>query len=183
MSWLIRRAGRLMLALSLLLGCLLTPAAPSGALAMAASPPVFSPVLAQLHEHPSETGSPVLRSLVSLRDLDDQAWQLVAYRDGPPGAPLRLRVVGYPGKVRLDHPSSLKVRSGPFEWELEDVTLESSALGKDGRSAAAEFDLGPLLAELTRNRPLRLRLQGVFTELPVPPFVVAEWRSLVESPA
>lgn len=169
MSSLIRRAGRLLLALTLVLGSLLTW--PTG------------PVLAQLHEHPGETGSPVLRSLVSLRDLDDQAWQLVAFRDGPPGAPLLLRVVGYPGKVRLDHPTALEVSSGPFQWQLEDLTLESPALGNDGRAAAAEFDLNPLLAELNQNRPLRLRLPGVFTELPVPPFVVAEWRSLETTPA
>ncbi|MFN9945156.1 MAG: DUF3122 domain-containing protein, partial [bacterium] len=44
--------------------------------------------------------------------------------------------------------------------------------------AAAEFDLAPLLADLTNNRPLRLELPGVFTELPVPPYVVKEWRQL-----
>ncbi|WP_255102950.1 MULTISPECIES: DUF3122 domain-containing protein [unclassified Synechococcus] len=168
MSGMIRRAGRLLLALSLVLAGLFA---------------LVAPATAQLHQHPSETGSPVLRSLVSVRDLDDQAWQLVAFRDGPPGAALRLRVVGYPGKVRLDHPTSLQVRSGPFQWQLEDLTLESQALSNDGRSAAAEFDLSPLLAELSQNRPLRLRLPGVFTELPVPPFVVAEWRSLVRAPA
>jgi hypothetical protein len=32
-----------------------------------------------------------------------------------------------------------------------------------------------LLADLQQNRPLRLRLPGVFVELPVPPYVVAEW--------
>ncbi len=173
MTPLIRRVAPLLLALFLVLGSLAAGAAPSDALTL----------VAQLHAHPSETGTPVLRSLVSLRDLDDQAWQLVAFRDGPPGDPLRLRVVGYPGKVRIDHPTSLQVRSGPFEWELEDVTLQSSALGNDRRSAAAEFDLQPLLADLNRNRPLRLRLPGVFTELPVPPFVVAEWRSLVGTTA
>ena len=29
-----------------------------------------------------------------------------------------------------------------------------------------------------KNRPLRLSLSGVFSDLPVPPFVVKEWRSL-----
>ncbi|WP_094554656.1 DUF3122 domain-containing protein [Synechococcus sp. 1G10] len=168
MSGVIRQAGRLLLSLGLVLACLFA---------------LVKPAAAQLHAHPSETGSPVLRSLVSVRDLDDQAWQLVAFRDGPPGAPLRLRVVGYPGKVRLDHPTALQVRSGPFQWQLEDLTLENQALSNDGRAAAAEFDLSPLLAELSQNRPLRLRLPGVFTELPVPPFVVAEWRSLVRTPA
>ncbi|MEB3239176.1 MAG: DUF3122 domain-containing protein, partial [Cyanobacteriota bacterium] len=55
-------------------------------------------------------------------------------------------------------------------------------LATDGRAAAAEFDLAPLLADLSRNRPLRLQLPGVFTELPVPPFVVQEWRELPDSP-
>jgi len=102
----------------------------------------------------------------------------VAYREGPPGGPLKLRIVGYPGKVRLDHPTSLQVRSGRFSWELADVTLANPQLAGDGRSAAAEFDLAPLLADLHQDRPLRLVLPGVFVELPVPPFVVAEWRSL-----
>jgi hypothetical protein len=103
---------------------------------------------------------------------------VVAYREGPPGGPLKLRIVGYPGKVRLDHPTSLQVRSGHFRWELADVTLANPQLAGDGRAAAAEFDLAPLLADLHQDRPLRLVLPGVFVELPVPPFVVAEWRSL-----
>ena len=98
---------------------------------------------------------------------------MVAYREGPPGGPLRLRIVGYPGKVRLDHPTALEVRSGRLRWDLEDVTLASAALARDNRAAAAEFDLAPLLAELDRDRPLRLRLPRVFSELAVPPYVVA----------
>ncbi|MEX1315662.1 MAG: DUF3122 domain-containing protein [Synechococcaceae cyanobacterium] len=137
-----------------------------------------APAAAQLHAHRDEHGQPVLRSLESLRDLDHQSWQVVAYRQGPPGGPLKLRVVGYPGKVRLDHPTPLTVWSGRRRWQLADVTLANPQLAADGRSAAAEFDLVPLIAELSQNRPLRLALPGVFTELPVPPFVVAEWRAL-----
>jgi hypothetical protein len=51
-------------------------------------------------------------------------------------------------------------------------------LAGDGRDAAVEFALDPLLNDLTNNRPLRLVLPGVITELPVPPYVVGEWRSL-----
>ena len=123
-----------------------------------------------------------LRSLESLRDLDYQAWQLVAYREGEPGGELRLRVVGYPGRVRLDHPTELIVLSGSHRWDLPDRTLENSLLKSDCREAAAEFDLAPLLAELNKNRPLRLQLPGVFNELPVPPFVVKEWRELPTYP-
>jgi hypothetical protein len=133
-----------------------------------------------LQSTPNENGVITVRSLESLRDLDYQSWQLVAYRSGPAlaGTPITLRIVGYPGRVRLDHPTPLQVRSGRRHWELADTTLSRPQLAGDGRAAAAEFDLTPLLSDLQVDRPLRLRLPGVFTELPVPPFVVVEWRRL-----
>ena len=138
-----------------------------------------APAVAMIHAHPdTTTATGVVRSLETLRDLDYRSWQLVAYREGRPGGPLRLRVVGYPGRVRLDHPTPLLVVSGRRLWELADVTLASPKLVNDGRDAAAEFNLEPLLADLVNNRPLRLELPGVFSELPVPPYVVAEWRQL-----
>ncbi|MFN9643730.1 MAG: DUF3122 domain-containing protein [Cyanobacteriota bacterium] len=138
-----------------------------------------APASAMIHAHPdTSTATGVVRSLETLRDLDYRSWQVVAYREGPVGGALRLRVVGYPGRVRLDHPTPLLVTGGRRLWELADITLASPKLVNDGRDAAAEFDLAPLLADLTNNRPLRLELPGVFTELPVPPYVVAEWRRL-----
>jgi len=136
---------------------------------------------AQIHGHPDPlTATGLVRSLESLRDLDYRSWQVVAYREGAPRAeaPITLRIVGYPGRVRLDHPTPLVATAGRRRWDLADITLTSPKLRDDGRAAAAEFDLTPLLADLTTNRPLRLALGGVFTELPVPPYVVAEWRSL-----
>lgn len=142
-----------------------------------------APAAAMIHAHPdTSTATGVVRSLETLRDLDYRSWQLVAYREGPAGGPLRLRVVGYPGRVRLDHPTPLLVSSGRRLWELADVTLASPKLLNDGRDAAAEFNLQPLLEDLSNNRPLRLELPGVFTELPVPPYLVAEWRQLPDWP-
>ena len=138
--------------------------------------------LAQVHQHNDEDGAPMLRSLESLRDLDYDSWQAVAYRTGKPGNPVVLRIVGYPGKVRLDHPVSMGVQAGVKQWELEDITLDNPALASDGREAAAEFALDPLLADLSNNRPLRLFLPGVFNELPVPPYVVGEWRDVQTQP-
>lgn len=138
--------------------------------------------LAQVHQHNDEAGAPMLRSLESLRDLDYDSWQAVAYRTGKPGNPVVLRIVGYPGKVRLDHPVSMHVQAGVKEWDLNDITLENPALVSDGREAAAEFALDPLLNDLSNNRPLRLFLPGVFNELPVPPYVVGEWRDVQTQP-
>ena len=112
-----------------------------------------------------------------LRDLDYETWQLVAYKY-PKDNKLLLRVIGYPGSLRIDHPLALRVNSGRKEWFLDDKTLLNESLANDSRQAAAEFDLEFLVSDISKNRPLRLSLDGVFSELPVPPFLVEEWRSL-----
>ncbi len=143
------------------------------ALVLLLSLAVPQPALAMLQASPGETGTGLVRSLESLRDLDYESWQV---------APVTLRIVGYPGRVRLDHPVPLLVRSGRRLWELADITLANPKLAGDVRAAAAEFDLTPLLADLRKNRPLRLELPGVFVELPIPPYVVQEWRALPLEP-
>ncbi len=113
-----------------------------------------------------------------LRDLDFETWQLVAYKSPLFENKLVLRVIGYPGNLRIDHPTNLRVESGRKKWFLEDKTTLNQALANDGRQAAAEFDLDELIKNIDKNRPLRLSLSGVFSELPVPPFVVKEWRAI-----
>ena len=113
-----------------------------------------------------------------LRDLDYETWQLVAYKSSFNDDKLTLRIIGYPGSLRIDHPLNLQVDSGRKEWLLADKTLQNNQLAKDSRQAAAEFDLEKLIQDISQNRPLRLSLDGVFSELPVPPFLVKEWRSL-----
>ena len=111
-----------------------------------------------------------------LRDLDFETWQLVAYKSPLFEDKLILRVIGYPGNMRIDHPTNLDVYSGRKHWSLSDKTLLNQDLANDGRQAAAEFDLDELIKNIDKNRPLRLTLSGVFSELPIPPFVVKEWR-------
>ena len=113
-----------------------------------------------------------------LRDLDYETWQLVAYKSSNNEEKLVLRVIGYPGNLRVDHPLPLNVESGRKVWELDDITLLNQELVEDSRQAAAEFDLEQLINDISQNRPLRLSLDGVFSELPVPPFLVKEWRNL-----
>ena len=113
-----------------------------------------------------------------LRDLDFETWQLVAYKSPLFEDKLILRIIGYPGNLRIDHPTSLQVDSGRKQWLLTDKTTLNVELANDGRQAAAEFDLNELISSIDKNRPLRLSLMGVFSDLPVPPFVVKEWRSL-----
>ena len=113
-----------------------------------------------------------------LRDLDYETWQLVAYKSSNNDEKIVLRIIGYPGNLRIDHPLPLNVESGRKNWNLDDITELNTELAQDSRQAAAEFDLESLLQDISQNRPLRLSLPGVFSELPVPPFLVKEWRSL-----
>ena len=140
---------------------------------------VFSPL--KVYAEIAETeinGELINASSEFLRDLDFETWQLVVYKSPLFEDKLILRVIGYPGNLRIDHPTGLSVESGRKKWLLEDKTLLNVELVSDGRQAAAEFDLDQLIQEINKNRPLRLSLTGVFSELPVPPFVVKEWRSL-----
>ena len=140
---------------------------------------IFNPlkVLAEIAET-EINGELINASSEFLRDLDFETWQLVAYKSTLFENKLILRVIGYPGNLRIDHPTALKVQSGRKDWLLEDKTLLNLELANDGRQAAAEFDLDELIQNIDKNRPLRLSLPGVFSELPVPPFLVKEWRTL-----
>ena len=140
---------------------------------------IFSPIKVCAEVAETEiNGELINASSEFLRDLDFETWQLVAYKSPFFENKLILRVIGYPGNLRIDHPTDLRVESGRKQWMLDDKTLLNTELANDGRQAAAEFDLDELINNLDKNRPLRLSLQGVFSELPVPPFVVKEWRSI-----
>jgi len=138
---------------------------------------VFNPLKVSAKVSETEiNGELINASSEFLRDLDFETWQLVAYKSPFFENKLILRVIGYPGNLRIDHPTELRVESGRKQWLLNDKTLLNVELANDRRQAAAEFDLDELIENLDKNRPLRLSLSGVFSELPVPPFVVKEWR-------
>ena len=139
---------------------------------------IFSPLKVSAEVAETEiNGELINASSEFLRDLDFETWQLVAYKSPLFEDKLILRVIGYPGNLRIDHPTRLRVESGRKQWLSTDKTLSNIEL-LNGRQAAAEFDLDELIQNIDKNRPLRLSLSGVFSELPVPPFVVKEWRSL-----
>ena len=122
----------------------------------------------------------IKRSLESLKDLDYQTWQMIVYPSSKESGNLILRIVGYPGSLRIDHPTNLIVNSGRKTWDLKDITKKSKIKAEIMNDSAAEFDLSTLIAELDKNRPLRLSLPGLINDLPIPPYLVSEWRSLAE---
>ncbi len=125
-------------------------------------------------------GKEIKRSLESLQDLNYQTWQIIVYPSSKVSNDLTLRIVGFPGSLRIDHPTNLAVNSGIKKWDLKDITKESKAKVEALNGSVAEFDLSPLISELNKNRPLRLSLPGLINDLPIPPYLVGEWRILAE---
>ncbi len=138
----------------------------------------FNPELAHAHleNFKNNQGEQLQRSLENLKDLDSQTWQLIVYKDQKDK--LILRIVGFNGSLRLDHPTNLDVQAGIKSLVFKDVTLSNLLLAKDNRDAAAEFDLESLFYDIKIDRPLRLHLQNGFSEIPIPPYLVSEWRSI-----
>ena len=122
----------------------------------------------------------IKRSLESLRDFDDQTWQIIVYPSSKVSKKLILRIVGFPGSLRIDHPTNLIINSGRKHWDLKDITKISQTKIETLNDSAAEFDISPLIFALDKNRPLRLSLPGLINDLPIPPYLVSEWRSLAE---
>ena len=122
----------------------------------------------------------IKRSLESLKDIDYQTWQIIVYRSAQDSKNLILRIVGYPGSLRMDHPTNLIVNSGRKTWDLKDITKTNKLKVETLNDSFAEFDLSTLISELDKNRPLRLRLPDLINDLPIPPYLVSEWRSLAE---
>ena len=122
----------------------------------------------------------IQRSLESLRDLNSQTWQIIVYPSSQVTNKLILRIVGYPGSLRVDHPTNLEVVSGRKKWDLEDITKRKMSDVEFLNNSAVEFDLSPLIYELDKNRPLRLSLPGLINDLPIPPYLVSEWRTLAD---
>ena len=122
----------------------------------------------------------IKNSFESLTDLDYQTWQLIVYTNSLNTKIFVLRIVGYPGSLRFDHPTNLLVKSGRKTWELRDITKNRKTNFEILNDSAAEFDISPLILELNKNRPLRFKLPGLIDELPIPPYLVSEWRSLAE---
>ena len=141
------------------------------------SPPAF----ASIHKYPEAADRVMFRSVQSLRDNEDKAWQVVLYKRVKSGVvnSLNLRLVGFPG-TELEHPLPLKVVAGNQEiGKANDIWSES-----DLPINVGEYDFKSIIVKLESNRPLRLNLpvkNQPKTELLVPPFSVREWRVLLDT--
>ncbi|MDX2231793.1 MAG: DUF3122 domain-containing protein [Leptolyngbyaceae cyanobacterium bins.349] len=134
--------------------------------------------IASVHEYPEGGGSVMVRSLQTLRDRHDGAWQVVLFKRARAGRTeqIHLRLVGFPGEVAFQHPAPLPLASRDQGWLAPDSLAEESPLPTN----VGEYDVLQPMTELTANTALRLFLptQTGTVELTVPSTVVKEWRDV-----
>lgn len=137
------------------------------------------PAIASIHTYPEGAEQVMVRSLQTLRDQRDQAWQLALFKRVNMGrvTNLHLRLVGFPGGAELRHPAPLKIASRDRGWMAADVL----GLASPFPATVGEYDVMEVLSQLGDSTLLEMELplQTGDIALTVPPFVVKEWRQLV----
>ncbi len=142
---------------------------------------VSPPALASIHKYPEAGDRVMFRSVQSLRDTDEKAWQVVLYKRVKSGVvnSFNLRLVGFPG-TQLEHPVPLNVAAGSRAIGIaNDIWSES-----DLPINVGEYDFKSIITQVESNQPLRLNLPVKGEKkaaLLVPPFAVREWRLLLET--
>lgn len=134
------------------------------------------PAIASVHTYPESENRMMFRSLQTLRDDSDRAWQFVLFKRVHSGQveSIHLRVVGFPGAGELDHPMDLQITSPQQTWMAADVLPTSSPFPAN----VGEYDALNTVTALTSDAPLKLELPAAKSKVlvTVPPFVVKEWR-------
>ncbi len=115
------------------------------------------------------------RSLSTLQDLNHHAWQAVVYKRFALGQPetLRLRLIGFPGAVALQHSGELEIDTKNKRLLAPDVTAPEFAIAHVG-----EYDLKAAIANLDTDSTLTLVLpiqSGNPVTIEVPAKTLQEW--------
>ena len=141
----------------------------------------ISPAIASIHAYPEGGDRTMYRSLQTLRDNADQAWQVVVFRRIQQGRTesVHLRLVGFPDTAAFNHVDPLYILASDRTILAPDALPEPSPFPAN----VGEYDVLEFASKLQSNAPLQLILptQEKATQLIIPPFVVKEWRQLIAS--
>jgi Protein of unknown function (DUF3122) len=137
--------------------------------------------IASIHTYPEGNDQIMIRSLQTLRDRTDQAWQLVLFKriKDTQTESIHLRIVGFPGQAEFLRTKPLKIETSTYAAIAENVLPNPSPFPNN----TGEYDIQDFVQHLTSDSPLHLVLPISEQEidLMVPPFVVKEWRRLLNT--
>ncbi len=137
------------------------------------------PAFALIHRYPEGGDRVMVRSLQTLRDSQEHAWQLVLFKhqQGGKTQSIYLRLVGFPEVVQLQHPGEIELATlrSAKRWRAPEVLSGTPSVPHIG-----EYDLMAVMGQIDTDSALRLTLplQNAFEEIILPPYVIKEWRQL-----
>lgn len=140
---------------------------------------------ASIHTYPETDGQILYRSRLSVQDAQRQAWQLICFKRVQSGqvTEFKLRLVGFPGQVSLEHPASLSFEdSHGHQWTASDQTQEESQL-ESVLESVGQYDLLALMKDLNHAERMELTIKLTENEhrvLIVPQSMIKEWLMLKE---
>ncbi|MDB9374983.1 DUF3122 domain-containing protein [Nodularia sphaerocarpa] len=135
---------------------------------------------ALLRQHHDSPGVLHYHSQVSIKDEFGYAWQVVLFKQNynSPVKDLRLRVVGFPGIVEIDHPQPLEIEAASGKLlRASDVYALAAPAPNVG-----EYELTNILPQLPTTDALKLYVPTQSVKplvLKIPNNVVTEWQWLV----
>ena len=141
-----------------------------------------TPALASLHTYHEQPGQTTHRSIQSLPDRQGLSWQAVLFRrypsplEGPTDPQTDLRLVGFPGQVRVDRQRPLAIQTGTSRHWQADVSAWGGL--SELPENVAQYDVEEILGQLAGPTALILAVPlqgGRSVDVIVAPFVVKEW--------
>ncbi len=142
--------------------------------------------IASIHTYPETETQTMYRSALSVQDNQSQAWQLILFKRVQSGEvkDFKLRLVGFPGQVLIQHPTPLIVEdSHRNHWTAVDDTQNDSQL-EPVLSSVGQYDVLNIIRDLDQAQRLELNLtlaHGERRTLIVSQSMVREWLSLKDS--
>lgn len=135
---------------------------------------------ALLRQHHDSPGVLRYHSQVSIKDDQGYAWQVLLFKQNYQNAvkDLRLRLVGFPGVVKLAHPQPLEIITAEGKLlSASDAYAETAPAANVG-----EYNVTDVLSKLSTTDALKLSVlisSGQPLFLDIPKTVVTEWQLLI----
>ncbi|KAI9129319.1 DUF3122 domain-containing protein [Acaryochloris sp. CCMEE 5410] len=141
------------------------------------------PAAALIVQQEESANQMLYQSRQTLKDRNELSWQAIAFKRIYPNGEVsfKLRLVGFPGAVEVEHPHPLTLRTSLEQtFTATDVTQEISP-DSPLASNVGQYDLQPILPQLSEVIPLQLSLpttSGSTVVLDISPDVIQEWQAV-----
>lgn len=129
------------------------------------------------------SGAIVVQSRRTLRDSDRQSWQVIAFKRVQPDGlddSVNLRLVGFSNQIEIAHPQPILLMDIQGRgWTAADVSDQIAVAFP--QPTVGQYQLQPVLSELSTDQPLRLEVltqAGEVIVLRIPPALIQEWQSV-----